>query len=62
MSVNWLIVLLLVLAVVLFRLAVTGRYSQVWGALTSIPLTPAQAQAQAAQQQSSVVPGFNRIG
>ena len=50
MSVNWLIVLLIVLAWVLVRLAVTGRYSQVWNALASIPMTPAQAQAQASQQ------------
>jgi hypothetical protein len=57
-SVNWLTVLVLVLAVVLIRLAVTGRYAQVWQALTSIPLTPAQAQQQASQSLS----GYTRIG
>lgn len=55
MSVNWLIVLLIVLAYALVRLAVTGRYQQAWGALTSIPLTPAQAQS---LQPAS----FSRIG
>lgn len=62
MSVNWLLVLLIVLAWILVRLAVTGRYAQVYGALTSIPLTPAQAQAQTAAQQSSMITGFTRIG
>ena len=69
MSVNWLLVLLIGLAFVLVRLAVTGRYAQVGTAITSIPLTPAQAQAQTAAQQSaassnpfSQFNGFNRIG
>ena len=70
MSVNWLLVLLIGLAFVLVRLAVTGRYAQVYGAMTSIPLTPAQAQAQTAAQQSNGsnpfsqfnFSGFNRIG
>ena len=70
MSVNWLLVLLIGLAFVLVRLAVTGRYAQVGTAITSIPLTPAQAQAQTAAQQASGsdpfsqfnFSGFNRIG
>lgn len=62
MSVNWLLVLLIVLAWILVRLAVTGRYAQVYGALTSIPLTPAQAQAQTAAQQFNTITGFTRIG
>ena len=51
-QVNWVTILVLLLAIVLIRLAVTGRYTQVWGALTSIPLTPAQAQAQSQANQS----------
>ena len=62
MSVNWLIVLLIMLAWILVRLAVTGRYADVWGALSSFPLTPAQAQAQAASQQNSIITSVNRIG
>lgn len=58
MSVNWLVILLLALAFVLARLAVTGRYGAVWGALTSIPLTPAQAQQQAQATQTTM----QRIG
>lgn len=66
MSVNWLLVLLIALAFVLVRLAVTGRYRQVGAAIVSIPLTPAQAQAQtdanAASFTTSGVGMFNRIG
>jgi hypothetical protein len=62
MSVNWLIVLLILLAWALARLAVTGRYQQVWLALSNIPLTPAQAQQQAQVMQAVTQPGFNRIG
>lgn len=60
-SVNWLTLLLFVLAFVLISLGLHGTYPQVWGAITSIPLTPAQAQAQAAQAQSKTT-GFTRIG
>lgn len=60
MSVNWLLILLLALAFVLARLAVTGRYPDVWQALTSIPLTPAQAQAQNQQSSNSIT--MQRIG
>ena len=60
-QVNWLTILLLLLAFVLIRLAVTGQYAQVWGALTSIPLTPAQAQAQQAQGTQGPQ-GFTQIG
>ena len=66
MSVNWLLVLLIALAFVLVRLAVTGRYRQVGAAITSIPLTPAQAQAQTNAQAASFTTSgtgiFNRIG
>ena len=61
MNVNWLLLLLIVLAFALARLAVTGRYADVWGAITSIPLTPAQAQAQPSASSSSVA-SLNRIG
>jgi hypothetical protein len=61
MNVNWLLLLLIVLAFALARLAVTGRYQQVWGALSSIPLTPAQAASQT-QASSSSVASLNRIG
>lgn len=61
MNVNWLLLLLLLLAFALTRLAVTGRYADVWGTLTSIPLTPAQAQAQPLASSGSV-DSLNRIG
>jgi hypothetical protein len=60
MNVNWLLLLLIVLAFALARLAVTGNYQQVWGALSSIPLTPAQAQTQQASGNS--LASLNRIG
>lgn len=37
---NWTAVLILMLAISLGYLALTGRYSGVWGALTSVPAAP----------------------
>ena len=61
-SVNWLTLLLFITAFVLIALGLHGTYGQVWGAITSIPLTPAQTQAQTTQAQAPTNAPFQRIG
>lgn len=62
-SVNWLTLLLLVLAFVLARLALNGHYADAWQAITNLPLTPAQAQAQSqASANTAKTAALNRIG
>lgn len=55
-QVNWLTLLLVILAFILIRIGLQGTYLQFWNALTSIPVTPAQASGQTSAPTGRIAP------